>query len=185
MMIAFSNLIMILLPFFCYLTGQELGQEWRTIFYLISYAFFSVYLLISTKDWQKLWALILLWPLLPYIYTYNNLGLWLALISAEFLLIMALQEQPFRSDYHKFAMIRILVIFQYFVFDYMFIHNRVDLTAKSLAVVLILLYTISLYDLLAKFRLRQPKLVLFLITFIQYGVMMFDKVILDAFGLNS
>jgi hypothetical protein len=182
---ALSNLILILLPLFALISDLELGEDWRNVFYLVSYAFFSVYVLITTKDWQKLWALILLWPILPYIYTYNNLGLWIALITAEFLLLMAFLEQPFKSDYHKLALIRILVIFQYFVFDYMFIHNRVAVTAQALAIVLILLYTISIYDLLAKFRIKQPRLLIFLITFIQYGVMMFDKVILDAFGFSS
>lgn len=180
-----SNLILLLLPLFAFISELELGEEWRNIFYLISYAFFSVYLFVTTRDWQKIWALILLWPILPYIYTYNNLGLWIALITAEFLLLMAFLEQPFKSDYHKLALIRILVIFQYFVFDYLFIHNRVAMTAQALAIVLILLYTISIYDLLARFKTSQPRHLIFLITFVQYGVMMFDKIILDAFGFSS
>ncbi len=180
-----SNIIIISLPVASLYYGLDLGQDWREIFYYVSYALFCVMLITLSNEWHKNWSLILLWPLLPFIYTSSSLSLWLSLITGEFLLIMAFLEHPFKSDYHKLAMLRIVVIFQYFVFDYLFIHNRVALTAQILAVVLFVLYSISLYDLAARIRLKRPQILLFVLTFIQFGIMMFDKVILDVFGFNS
>jgi len=180
-----SNLILITLPMISIFTNIDLGQDWREYFYYISYSLFGVMLITLNKDWHKSWSLILLWPLMPFIYTGNSLGLWVSIIMGEFLLIMAFLEHPFRSDYHKFAMLRIIIIFQYFLFDYLFINNRVGYTPQVMAVILIAVYCYSLYELLLRIRFKQPQMLLFLLTYIQFGVMIFDKVLLDTFGLNS
>jgi hypothetical protein len=180
-----SNIVVISLPFISLFSGLDLGQDWRELFYYISYALFCVMLITLSFDWHKNWSLILLWPLLPFIYTSSSLSLWLSLITGEFLLLMAFLEHPFKSDYHKLAMLRILVIFQYFVFDYLFIYNRVAFTAQFMAIFLIILYSLSLFDLSSRIRLKRPQILLFVLTFIQFGVMMFDKVVFDVFGLNS
>jgi len=171
-----SNFLVMSLPIVSLFSGLDLGQDWRELFYYISYALFCVMLITLSFDWHKNWSLILLWPLLPFIYTSSSLSLWLSMITGEFLLIMAFLEHPFKSDYHKLAMLRILIIFQYFVFDYLFIYNRVAFTAQIMAVILIVLYSISLYDLSTRIRIKKPQILLFVLTFIQFGVMMFDKV---------
>ena len=180
-----SNLVVISLPLISLYSALDLGQDWRESFYYISYALFCVMLITLSYDWHKNWSLILLWPILPFIYTSSSLSLWLSLITGEFLLIMAFLEHPFKSDYHKLAMLRILVIFQYFVFDYLFIYNRFAFTAQIMAVILIILYLISLFDLVPRSRLKRSQILLFILTFVQFGVMMFDKVVFDVFALNS
>ncbi|MFP5491775.1 MAG: hypothetical protein ACLGG0_09745 [Bacteriovoracia bacterium] len=132
--------------------------------------------------WENWWSIALLWTLLPLIYTHDNLGMWLAVITAEFLLLFAYQEISPGSDYHKYGLLRLMVIFQFFVFEHLFLQARPAWAGEILAILLILLYLMGLVKISKKLFSSSAINWLFLVAYLQYGTMMFDKILLDAFA---
>jgi hypothetical protein len=182
---AVGSLILLSLPLLALQFNPDLGSAWKNNLYFLSFALTVLLVVTKIKDWEKMWPIIILWPLLPFVYTSDNLGLWLAMITAEFLLLMSFLEHPFRSDYHKYGLIRILVIFQYFVFENLFLTKTDAWSSEILTLILLILYSLSLYNILVRLRLRDVGTWIFLIAYLQYGIMMFDKIIPIAFSLPS
>lgn len=177
-----GSMVLLLLPLLATYITNDFGLAWRNYFYHFSLALSCVILVWKFPKWEKWWSIALLWTLLPLIYTHDNLGMWLAVITAEFLLLFAYQEISPGSDYHKYGLLRLMVIFQFFVFEHLFLQARPAWAGEILAVLLILLYLMGLVKISKKVFSSNAINWLFLIAYLQYGTMMFDKILLDAFA---
>jgi hypothetical protein len=180
-----GDLILLVLPLVAYYVAPDLGQSWRNMLYHIGFALSVVLMVARVEKWEKIWPLAVLWPVLPLIYTNDQVGLWLAMIAAEFLLLMVFHAlQPF-SDYHKFGFLRLLVIFQFFVFEHLFLQARPVWAGEILTSGLVLLYLAGLWRIFQNFKRQQVTNWLFLIAYIQYGIMVFDKIADGMLDLQS
>lgn len=178
----FGSLVLLLLPLLATYITNDFGLAWRNYFYHFSLALSCVILVWRFSNWEKWWSIALLWTLLPLIYTHDNLGMWLAVITAEFLLLFAYQEISPGSDYHKYGLLRLMVIFQFFVFEHLFLQARPAWAGEILAILLILLFLMGLFKISQRIFKASAINWLFLIAYLQYGTMMFDKILQDAFA---
>ncbi len=176
-----ADFLLLSLPLAAIYVTPDLGENWRNYFYHIGFALSSVLLIAKIPNWETRWPLAVVWPMLPLIYTNDQLGLWLAMIAAEFLMLMAYHDINPSSNYHKYGLLRLLVIFQFFVFEHLFLQARPDWAGEILTIALILLYTAGLVGIVKTIRKARLLSWLFLIVYMQYGVMVFDKIIADAF----
>ena len=168
-----GSLVLLLLPLLATYITNDFGLAWRNYFYHFSLALSCVILVWKFPKWENWWSIALLWTLLPLIYTHDNLGMWLAVITAEFLLLFAYQEISPGSDYHKYGLLRLMVIF---------LQARPAWAGEILAILLILLYLMGLVKISKKLFSSSAINWLFLVAYLQYGTMMFDKILLDAFA---
>ena len=180
---AIGSLLLLLLPLGAMYVTPDLGQKWRNYFYHVSFALSCVLMVARVSDWEKLWPLTLVWPMLHLVYTNDHLGLWLAMITAEFLLLFAYQTMDPRSDYYKYGLLRLLLIFQFFVFEHLFLQARPLWAGEILSGMLILFYVLALIRIVSSIKRGQLLPWLFLVAYLQYGVMMFDKILIEAFKL--
>src|SRR5690606_3985492 len=86
-----GSLLLLLLPLVALHVTPDLGQKWRNYFYHIGFGLSCVLMVAKVSDWEEFWPLALIWPMLPLVYTNDNLGLWLSMITAEFLFLFAYQ----------------------------------------------------------------------------------------------
>lgn len=176
-----GDLLLLLLPLAAIYVTPDMGQNWRNYFYHVGFALSSVLLIAKIPQWEGRWPLAVVWPMLPLIYTNDQLGLWLAMLAAEFLMLMAYHDINPSSNYHKYGLLRLLVIFQFFVFEHLFLQARPDWAGEILTIALILLYAGGLVGIVRAIRKQRLLSWLFLIVYVQYGVMVFDKIIADGF----
>ena len=176
-----GDFLLLLLPLAAIYVMPDLGHNWRNYFYHISFALSAVLLVAKIPYWEKRWTLAVVWPMLPLIYTNDQLSLWLAMIAAEFLLLMAYHSINPSSNYHKYGLLRLLVIFQFFVFEHLFLQARPEWAGEILTITLIILYGAGLLGIVGAIKNNRLLSWLFLIVYMQYGVMVFDKIIADAF----
>jgi hypothetical protein len=177
-----GSIVLLILPLIAILILNDFGLAWRNYFYFISLALSYVLLVWKFQHWEEWWSLALLWTLLPLIYSNDNLGMWLALMTSEFLLILAYQDIRPASDYHKYSLLRLMVIFQFFVFEHLFLQARPAWAGEILALLLILLYLLGLIKISKKLLSSKTIHWLFLLAYLQYGTMMIDKILIDAFS---
>lgn len=178
---ALGAFVMLVLPLVSIWAVPDFGAAWRNYVYQISFSVTCVLLVWRIRDWENWWSVPLLWALLPFIYTYDNLGMWLSLITAEFLLLFAYQVIDQRTEYQKYALLRLMVVFQFFVFEHLFAQARPDWAGEILGSLLILLYLISMFRMFVGRIPKGIKQWIFLLAYLQYGIMMVDKIILDTF----
>lgn len=176
-----ADFCLLLLPLAAIYVMPDMGYQWRNYFYHISFALSSVLLVAMIPEWEKRWPLAVVWPMLPLIYTNDQLGLWLAMIAAEFLLLMGYHGINPNSNYHKYGLLRLLVIFQFFVFEHLFLQARPQWAGEILTITLIVLYGAGLIGVISAMKKSRLLSWLFLTVYLQYGVMVFDKIIADAF----
>jgi hypothetical protein len=178
---SFGNLLLLLLPLAAIYVMTDLGNSWRNYFFHTGFALSAVLLVAKIPEWEKRWPLAVVWPMLPLIYTDDQLSLWLAMIAAEFLLLLAYHGINPVSNYHKYGFLRLLVIFQFFVFEQLFLQARPQWAGEILTIALILLYVGGLIGLLTSLKKNRLLSILFLVVYLQYGVMVLDKILTDAF----
>lgn len=180
-----GSVVLLLLPLLAIWVVPDFGADWRNFAYQGSFALISVLLVWRIPNWEQLWSVPLLWALLPFIYTYDNLGMWLSLITAEFLLLFAYQTVDQRTEYQKYALLRLMVIFQFFVFEHLFVQARPAWAGEILGGLLLVLYGLSMFRMFPRPLPRGINQWIFFLSFLQYGIMMFDKIILDTFARVS
>ncbi|MBY0516038.1 MAG: hypothetical protein K2P81_03970 [Bacteriovoracaceae bacterium] len=181
---ALGSLIIVLLPLVAIFIMPSLSKKWINYSYLIGFSLSVVILVIRKKNWELYWPLILIWPTLPLIYAPDNLGPWLAMIAAEFLLLFAYQLMDPRSDYFKYGLLRLLFIFQFFVFENLFMQARPMWAGEILTILLFIFYVISFLKILIRAKRSQSHTWIFLIAYLVYGIMMVDKLVADVFKNN-
>jgi hypothetical protein len=181
---ALGSLVIILLPLIAIFVMPTMSKNWINYSYLIGFSLSVIVLVIRKQDWEIYWSLILIWPTLPLIYAPDNLGPWLAMIATEFLLLVAYQPMDPRSDYFKYGLLRLLFIFQFFVFENLFMQTRPEWAAEILTILLIVFYIISFFKILIRAKRSQSHTWIFLIAYLVYGLMMTDKLVADVFRNN-
>lgn len=178
---ALGGSILLLLPLLSIWVVPDFGAAWRNYAYQLSFSVTCVLLVWRIRNWEDWWSVPLLWALFPFIYTYDKLGMWLSLITAEFLLLFAYQLIDQRTDYQKYALLRLMVVFQFFVFEHLFVQARPVWAGEILGGLLLVLYLLSMFRMFVR---RVPSGIgqwIFLLAYLQFGIMMFDKIILDTF----
>ena len=175
-----GNFFLLMLPLAAIYVTPELGEKWRHHLFHASFTLSIVLLVARVPRWESCWPLVLAWPMLPLIYTADHLGVWLAMITVEFLLLLSYFEIDPASDYHKYGLLRLVVIFQFFVFEHLFLQARPDWAGEILTGLLLLLYLAGLWRTVRSLLRRKTLLSwLFLLVYLQYGLMVFDKIIGD------
>lgn len=175
-----GTLLILLLPLISLLTEAGPGVGWIKIVYILGFSLSVVLLIVFEKNWQIRWPLLLVWPVFPLMVTDRALGLWISLILVEFLLFFAHQDEDKRSDYYKYALLRLLVIFQFFVFESLFFHQRTALSSEVFTGLLLILYLIALIRVSSRIVLKRPVTWLFLLAYLQYGILLVERL-----GLGS
>lgn len=180
-----GSLVLLLLPLIAMQFTPDMGHKWRNYFYHAGFALSCVMMVARHSEWERLWSLCLVWPMLPLVYTNDHLELWLSLVTVEFLLLFAYQELEPRAEYHKYGLLRLLVIFQFFVFEHLFLQARPAYAGEILAVILMFFYLAAFGKMIFSYKAKSLVWWLFILSYLEYGVIMFDKIILDTFGIGS
>lgn len=177
---SFGTLLILLLPIISLFTDAGFGENWSGIVYVLGFSLSVVLLIIFENDWEERWPLLLVWPVFPLMLTDRSLGLWISLILIEFLLFFAHQDEDTKSDYYKYALLRLLVIFQFFVFESMFFHQRTALSSEVFIGLLLLLYIIALIRVISRIVIKKPVTWLFLLAYLQYGILLIERLGIGA-----
>ncbi len=180
-----GSLILLLLPLVAMQFNSDMGHKWRNYFYHGGFALSCVMMVSRHSEWERLWPLCLVWPMLPLVYTNDHLELWLSLVTVEFLLLFAYQELEQKAEYHKYGLLRLLVIFQFFVFEHLFLQARPAYAGEILAIILMFFYLAAFRRMIFGYKTKTLVWWLFILSYLEYGVIMFDKIILDTFGIGS
>jgi hypothetical protein len=171
---ACGNLALLLLPLVAWWAGVGFPTPGIDLVYRVAFSL-TVVLLAVGPTWERSWPLPLAWGIFPMLTEPAPVGLWLSLILLEFLLFFAHHEEDPGSNYHKQALGRLLVVFQFFVFDSLFLGQRPLWVAKALAILLCGLYLVSLARVLVRMPRRGPPGWAFLSTYLFYGVMLAER----------
>ncbi len=177
----FGDLVMLALPACALLLNPEGVFGWREYVYHVGFALTVLLLVLRTRSWEDWWMVPLLWVVLPTITVSHELSLWLAMLAGEFLLLLAYREYSPNSDYHKFALLRIMLIFQYFVVENLFLQVRPIWAGEIIAALLLVLYLASFPTLVRALRGRSAIGWVLIFAYVNFGLLAFDKVVLDAY----
>ncbi len=164
-----GSLLLLLLPLLTVLLVPAWGDGWQSEAHFIGHSLTAILLVTREPDWEKWWAVGLAWTVFPLIGTAGTPGLWLALIMAEFLLFLTYHRLDAASPYHKFALVRLLVVFQFFVVESLFPHLRPPGVARALSFLLLLLYLAALRHVVVRSWARRRVFWPFLLAYLQYG----------------
>ena len=170
-----GTFLILLLPLGALITQTGFEVPWRNVLYIMGFSLSVLLLVIFESDWEKRWPLLLVWPVFPLMMADTALGLWISLILVEFLLFFAHQDEDKRSDYYKYALLRLLVVFQFFVFESLFFQQRTALSSEIFSALLIGLYLIALIRVIMRIVIRRPVTWLFLMAYLQFGLVMIDR----------
>lgn len=171
-----GTLFILLLPIGALLSSNGFSAPWKNGAYILGFSLSVLLLVVFESDWEKRWPLLLVWTVFPLMLAKSELGLWISLILVEFLLFFAHQDEDKRSDYYKWALLRLLVIFQFFVFETLFFQQRTLLSTQIFSGLLLGLYLVALIKVVARICVRRPVTWLFLLAYLQFGLLLIERV---------
>lgn len=175
-----GTFLALLLPMCALLAGAGFDVSWQNSVYVIGFSLSVLLLVVFEDDWERRWPLLLVWPVFPLMSSNSALGLWISLILTEFLLFFAHQDEDKRSDYYKYALLRLLVVFQFFVFESLFFHQRTALSSEVFSALILGLYVIALVRVVMRIVVRRPVTWLFLLAYLQFGIVLVDRLGIQA-----
>lgn len=175
LLLALGTFLILLLPVVALLSSVGFDVAWKNIVYVLGFSLSVLLLVVFETDWERRWPLLLVWPVFPLMVAESSLGLWISLILVEFLLFFAHQDEDKRSDYYKYALLRLLVVFQFFVFESLFFQQRTALSSEIFSGLLLGLYLIALIRVSLRIVPRRPVTWLFLLAYLQYGLLLVDR----------
>jgi hypothetical protein len=169
-----GNLILLYIPLSVMLLGGGFRAHWLNVIYIALFSL-GVVLMALSRSWEERWPLALVWTIFPLVMSPSPQGLWLCLIVVEFLLFFAYQGEDTRSDYHKYALVRLLIVFQFFVFDGLLLQQRPLWVAKTLAILLCGNYLLSCLRLLVRAHRSHRFPATFMAANLFYGILLFER----------
>ncbi len=169
-----GNLLLLVIPLSVMLLRGGFSIAWMNTTYLALFSL-GVVLMVLSKSWEERWPLALIWTVFPLVMSPSPQGLWLSLIVVESLLFFAYQGEDPRSDYHKYVLIRLLIVFQFFVFDGLFLQQRPLWVAKTLAILLCGAYLLATLKVLSRALRSRRFPATFMAANVFYGILLVDR----------
>lgn len=169
-----GNLLLLVIPLAVMILGGGFVVPWLNLTYLSLFSL-GVVLMVLSHSWEERWPLALIWTIFPLVMSPSTHGLWLCLIVVEFLLFFAYQGEDPRSDYHKYVLVRLLIVFQFFVFDGLFLNQRPLWIAKTLAILLCGTYLLATLRVLSRAVSSRRFPATFMAANIFYGILLIDR----------
>lgn len=141
---------------------------WQNAAYVGGFSLSVVLLVVFEPNWERRWPLLLAWTVFPLLQAPVSLGFWLTVIIAEFLLFLAHQDEDKGSDYYKYALIRLLIIFQFFIFEGLFFRPAFPRASEFFACLFLGLHLLSLLRVMMRINPRRPVTWLFLLAYLHF-----------------